>query len=315
MTDTKQAENETLADYMKIIKQVCNVLLLHMEEKLLDGFEATRQIRRSGKEGIERLPILAMTANAMAGDRERSLEAGMNDHVTKPIDPDQLFSALLRWIPPGEREEPRGQEAPEKLSPAIPDIPGVNAVDAVRRVGGNVAIYRVLLGKFVRDNTGAHREITEALESGDRERARRLAHTVKGTAGNIGASELYDTAGILETAIARDDREGTPQALEVFRESLERVLEALRPFAASQEEGDAPAGAEGDPMKLRGLLLELQDHVLKQKPKHCKDLVKEIAGYSWPGEFSADLAALGRLIGSYRFRESQAVIEKLLEKL
>ncbi len=295
-----------------------DIVLMDIQMPEMDGFEATRQIRRSGKEGIEKLPILGMTANAMAGDRERSLEAGMNDHVTKPIDPDQLFSSLLRWISPGEREElpGHGVELSNKPERALPELPGVNTGDAIRRVGGNVRLYRELLGKFVRDSAGAHGDIVEALERGDRELARRLAHTVKGTAGNIGASGLYDTAGTLESAIANEDGEAVREALEVFRESLERVIEALRPVIAAQEAGkEAPAGAPGDRAKLRELLRELQDHAQKQKPKHCKDVVKEIAGSSWTGEFTDDLAALGRLIGSYKFKESQVILERLLEKL
>jgi two-component system, sensor histidine kinase and response regulator len=132
---------------------------------VMDGFEATRRIR--ALPGFERLPILAMTANAMAGDRERSLAAGMNDHVTKPIDPDALFEALLRWLPeaastPAAPSEPpaSGSAAPAASAELgrrrtglaaddpLASVPGVDAEDGLRRVLGKREAYVGLLRTF-----------------------------------------------------------------------------------------------------------------------------------------------------------------------
>ena len=83
-----------------------DAVLMDIQMPVMGGFEATREIRKD--ERFKELPVIAMTAHAMAGDREKSLAAGMNDHVTKPIDPDELFSTLVRWIKPGEREVSEG---------------------------------------------------------------------------------------------------------------------------------------------------------------------------------------------------------------
>lgn len=306
-----------------VVKDDYDIVLMDIQMPEMDGMEATRQIRAIGKAGIDKLPILAMTANAMAGDRERSLEAGMNDHVTKPIDPDELFSALLRWIKPGEREipedlkeHPAGEE--KQVSPeSFPEIPGIDSKTGIGRVGGNVRLYRELLGKFVRDSAQAHQDVIDALAWNNRELAQRIAHTVKGTSGNIGASDLSTAAAAVESAIAKDDQEALPAAMAAFEECLRALMEVLEPVVEHSRTEEKKGGdrAQGDAAKLGDLLRELLPHVQKQKPKLCKDMMSELAGYAWPSEYSGDIADLGRLLGGYKFREAQRILESLLERL
>src|SRR6185295_6453041 len=147
--------------------------------------------------GFERLPILAMTANAMAGDRERSLAAGMNDHITKPIDPDELFDVLMRWLPdPAARSATTEGTPPAPTSEAEPSpdtshwvytIPSLDAVDGLRRLLGRREAYIALLRRFAVGQAQTCREIRAALAEGRRADAGRAAHTLKGIAGSIGA--------------------------------------------------------------------------------------------------------------------------------
>ena len=174
-----------------------DALLMDIQMPGMDGFEATAEIRKD--ERYQNLPIIAMTAHAMAGDREKSLDAGMNDHVTKPIDPDGLFSTLLRWIEPGVREVPGGleekesaKEPEEGLLP--PDLPGISVRSGLEKVGGNRPLYRKLLGKFLSSNSRTMDEIKEALAADDMETASRVAHAVKGVSGNLGAEDLFPAA-------------------------------------------------------------------------------------------------------------------------
>jgi two-component system, sensor histidine kinase and response regulator len=300
-----------------------DLVLMDIQMPEMDGFEATRKIRASGKAGAEALPILAMTANAMAGDRERSLEAGMNDHVIKPIDPEKLYSAMVRWIKPGGRKVPEGfMERPgveEKEGPkeSLPDIPGIDSKAGLGRVGGNVCLYRKLLGKFARDHAGAHQEVIDALGRNDRELAQRLAHTVKGTSGNIGATDLFNAAAAVESAIAKDDKDALPASLEEFRKRLENVIDILKPALEKigVEDKNVAERTQGNAAKLGDLLQELLPFVKKQKPKPCKDKIGELARYTWPDEYSREICSLGDLLGGYKFREAQASLESLLEKL
>ncbi|MGV8120228.1 MAG: response regulator [Candidatus Xenobiia bacterium LiM19] len=303
-----------------------DVVLMDIQMPEMDGMEATRRIRAIRKAGVDKLPILAMTANAMAGDRERSLEAGMNDHVTKPIDPEELFSALLRWIKPGERKAPEGsaehpegeeKQAGKESVPEIPEMPGIDSKAGIERVGGNVRLYRELLGKFVRDNAQAHQDVIDALAGNDRELAQRIAHTVKGTSGNIGASDLSTASAAVESAIAKNDQEALPAAMAAFQECLRALMEVLKPVVEHSRTEEKKGGerVQGDAAKLDDFLRELLPHVQKQKPKLCKDMMSELAGYAWPSEYSGDIADLGRLLGGYKFREAQRILESLLERL
>ncbi len=146
------------------------VVLMDIQMPVMGGFEATQEIRMD--EGFKDLPIIAMTAHAMAGDREKSLEAGMNDHVTKPIDPDQLISALVKWIKPGKRETSEGvceslSETKEVEDVLPSELPGISITSGLGRVGGNKQLYTKLLCKFKDGQENAVEQIKAALQSGD----------------------------------------------------------------------------------------------------------------------------------------------------
>ncbi|MCG8619156.1 MAG: response regulator, partial [Desulfobacterales bacterium] len=173
-----------------------DAVLMDIQMPVMDGKTSAREIRKTTP--AEELPIIAMTAHAMSGDREKSLAAGMQDHVTKPIDPPQLFKSLIQWVAEGERKLPEGFH-PDQLKPesspsteaGLPDsLPGIDMEEGIRRIGGNKKLYRNLLLKMKSDYTDAANEIGTLLEAGKPEDAERLAHTVKGVAGNLGAKQL-----------------------------------------------------------------------------------------------------------------------------
>ncbi len=185
-----------------------DLVLMDLQMPVMDGLEATRRIRAMS--GCDRLPILAMTANAMAGDRERSLTAGMNDHITKPINPDELFDVLLRWLPDraedasAARETPCGAIAPSPALPAEPMldlIPGLDTADGLRRLMGKREAYVGLLRRFSMGQAETAREIRTALADGRGADAERGAHTLKGVAGSIGALQLQREAAEVEAAL------------------------------------------------------------------------------------------------------------------
>lgn len=172
-----------------------------------------------------------MTANAMAGDRERCLDAGMNDHVAKPIEPKILFEALVRWIPAGERESvPSTASHAERTveQTALPEsLNGIDMEIGLRRTGDNRALYGNLLKDFVRDHGNDHQTIVDALIGNDIEVAHRTAHTLKGVAGGIGALETYESAQKVETAL-KEDRSRVPEPLmEKLDRDLREVVEDL----------------------------------------------------------------------------------------
>jgi len=208
----------------------------------------------------ERVPIIAMTAHAMAGDEDKSLQAGMNGHVTKPIDPDQLFAALQKWIKPSQKriQEPQPKRivedsravrtAPEEEE--LPkDLPGFNLVDGLRRLQGNKKLYRKLLFSFAADYCEVSEEIRAALDAGDFKRTHSLVHNLKGLAGNLAATELQASAVNLEKLV-KGVQEKHPPAQELklkfatLENALHQALESVHCLGAPAEENVCHLSAE-----------------------------------------------------------------------
>jgi len=187
------------------------IVLMDMQMPEMDGVEATRTLRAMPE--LAALPIVAMTANAMQADRARCLEAGMVDFISKPIEPDDLWRTLLKWIPAcasgsADRAAASAEGALAGGVPACggdaPDggfphaIPGLDMVSGMRRVLDKKPRYIAMLRAFVSGQGGAVQQMRSLLAAGDRASAERAAHTLKGLAGNIGASALQCLAGEME---------------------------------------------------------------------------------------------------------------------
>ncbi len=223
-----------------------DVVFMDLQMPEMDGLTATKLLR--GDPRLQKLPIIAMTAHALVEERQRCLDAGMNDHVSKPIDPDNLFATLMRWAKPrpkGVVESPvppiAGKAADEVL---LPEIAGVNLADGLKRVAGNRRLYRDLLRQFAEKQGDAAAQISTALESGDKSLAERIAHTVKGVAGNIGITEVQSAAQKLEKAI-REGQDSVPALLGEFASRMKThvnaIEHALRDTATAQPEEASPA--------------------------------------------------------------------------
>ncbi len=235
-----------------------DVVLMDMQMPVMDGIAATRALRADAAHAD--MPILAMTANAMQADRDRCLQAGMQDFVTKPIEPDALWSALARWVRRRPGMGPQAMSLPPAPAvqehapvPAEGSIDGLDTVAGLRRALGRPALYRALLEKFVSGQAAVCDAMAQALDSGDPASAERMAHTLRGVAGNIGAGRLQQLAEALELAI----REGQPQTavqnqLAQVRPVLGALVAALTPLVQSSAPAAAPRTAL-DPAVLQQL--------------------------------------------------------------
>jgi signal transduction histidine kinase/DNA-binding response OmpR family regulator/HPt (histidine-containing phosphotransfer) domain-containing protein len=216
-----------------------DMVLMDLQMPDMDGYAATRLLRSDPR--FQKIPIIALTAHAVAEERRRCLEAGMNDHVSKPIDPDALFATIARWSktppqPSGGVETPSPKPA---VGVGLPEIAGVNINRGLRRVAGNQRLYRDLLQQFAAKESSAPEQISAALQAGDRKLAERIAHTVGGVAGNIGIPGVQATAKRLERALGEEQASVTALLDEfgtVLSAQVHAIEHALHSTAAEIEE-------------------------------------------------------------------------------
>ena len=257
-----------------------DVVFMDLQMPEMDGFTATKLLRRDPR--FQKLPIIAMTAHALVEERQRCLDAGMNDHVSKPIDPDNLFSTLMRWVRPQPKSAPESQAPAKKTGDEVllPEITGINLVDGLKRVAGNRRLYRDLLGQFADKQGDAAAQISAALKGGDQQLAERIAHTVKGVAGNIGISGVQTAAQKLEKAI-REGHDSVPALLDEFATTLgnqvhaiEHAMRASAPAAPAEAQSSRfkPEAASGAIARLR-VLLEASDGDTEEAFRSLQDAV------------------------------------------
>ena len=261
---TVEVANDGVDAVRKVLSQPMppnyDVVLMDLQMPEMDGYQATREIRSDSR--FAGFPIIAMTAHATIEERQKCLDAGMNGHVSKPIDPSSLFDTLERFaptvkrpaVPPLEPARPAVADVDE-----LPDVPGLNAAEGLSRVNGNRKLYRKLLRQFSSTKADAARRIASALAENDRALAERLAHTVRGVAGNIGAPAVQNAAAHLEKAIAGS----APAAeIEVLRASLEECLAHLIHGLEAALEGAAGEPAQaGDPGQVKEAVEQLSRYL------------------------------------------------------
>jgi signal transduction histidine kinase/DNA-binding response OmpR family regulator len=294
-----------------LAEQEVDGVLMDCQMPVMDGYEATRRIRLQPR--WQTLPVLAMTANAMAGDREKVLAVGMNDHISKPIKPRDLFTAMAKWIVPSRPathvaapavQAAHGSSAGHTGQRELPDLPGINTTAGLATCQDNVALYRRLLIKFRDSESDFAGQFKAAQVEDDPQAASRCAHTLKGVAGNIGASTIQQTAAALELAC----HEG--EAAETIDQLLARVVTALESVLPGLMSLSGPTRAQtgvADPQALNALLARLRT-LLEEDDAEAADLVEEL--HSMAGATTNELKTLSGAIGDYDF---DAALDALAE--
>jgi CheY-like chemotaxis protein/HPt (histidine-containing phosphotransfer) domain-containing protein len=285
------------------------LILMDMQMPVMDGVEATRVIRERGCS----VPIVAMTANAFGEDRQRCLDAGMNDHLPKPVDPAMLYAKLLQWLPRRVRQANAGVAVVPDIRACLDQVPGLDVAYGLKNLRGRIPNYLRLLRKYADGHGKDADRIRAELEAGNMAEARRLAHSLKGVAGMIGVPGVQALAAELEIAIRDEQGRASIEALIVrVDEAQSATVTAILALPGADENtpgGAVPATSDSAAAnealaRLEALLAE--DNVAATRvARELGDVVKAALGADW-ARFERELAAYDfpAALGTLRARKS-----------
>ncbi len=262
---------------------------------------------------LQGLPIIAMTANAMVGDREKVLEAGMDDHIAKPLNVGEMFETIAKWIKPANPAEFEkvgdGGTAPD-MAVALPELPGIDVKAGMATTMQNLKLYTKLLTKFRNGQADFAALFKQASEDVDPTAAARAAHTLKGTAGNIGAKGVQAAAAGLEQACKDDAATETVEAL------LAKVLIELQPVIGLEKLGAGETAeiptdsATADPARIKALLDRLKA-MLKDSDTEASDVLDELLPLARGTPIAVQLKQVATAISEYDFDAAMGYLSEL----
>ncbi|HKQ47930.1 MAG TPA: response regulator [Phycisphaerae bacterium] len=293
-----------------------SAILMDMQMPEMDGLEATRLLRSDA--AFRELPIIAMTANAMKHDLDACITAGMNDHITKPIDRAAMLKTLRKWLPRNVSTSATTSASPSPATPSGDDAPpvleGINVADALARLGLGFSSLKKMLLRFADGQGKTLEELRAAVAAGDSSAAARHAHAIAGAAGNLGADTLRVAAKALEQA-GRDGRRDLEKLLGAVNEHAAIVFRSIDRLRDGSASPTAEATRPLDGLKARAALERLSaalDQVdVSASGEALTDLTSLGAQTAWAG----DVARLRELTDGYEFEEAAAAVATLLKRL
>ena len=295
----------------KVNTETFDAVLMDIQMPEMDGLTATKKIREDKRK--DSLPIIAMTAHALKGEKEKSIAAGMNDHITKPIDPVVLYKALIKYV--------RGIDVNQNsvvVKPApkfILEVEGLDVKEGLNRIGGKIDSYKKLLETFVRNYSETPAAIIKLMQENNISELAPLMHTVSGVCGNIGAKEIYTVAYPLSHAFKVMVEENkntlsTPQQkqLEFIADKIGKMVEALNESLNTTTETAAPKNSISNEEwnhKMENLkkLIEGQDG---SSADYCKLLLTE---FELESERKELLINIGNLLDEFEFDKALEILK------
>lgn len=285
-------------------------ILMDCQMPVMDGYTATQKIREQEK--FKNLPIIAMTANVMAGDHEKSLQAGMNDHIGKPIQISEMLCIMSKWITPSNPSATTvsAKHEQEHDDSIFSSLPGINPEAGLARLQGDTQLYKKILLMFKNDYTDFESVFRDAQNKEDNEAITRYAHTLKSVAGNIGAVEVEKYAYSLETACKKNKtKHKIDQLLNMVISALNPVIEGLKNFTESEQQDvrqNYIISSEQLETKIRQLRI-----LLEESDTEAVSLIEEIHLSTERGVQTDKLELMKKAIDEYEFEEALKFLDNL----
>lgn len=316
--DVELAENGAIA-VEKFSSKHFDGILMDLQMPVMDGFSATKIIRESDPS----IPIIAMTANAMVSDKEKVLASGMNDHITKPINVNTMFATIAKWISPSAKvshdiDKPvlSVSSLPEKVI-ELPDFNAINTSAGLAVANGNKSLYVKLLGRFVSGQEDFVERFKTSMLKQDKEEVTRFAHTLKGSAGNIGATALQGYADQLELVCANDaNTDELVNLLDQVTEELTLVLNELTGYLAKENSVESTAPINNftftEEFKVQlAQLLELVENFETESIELAEDILNQLKGTKQEAVFTK----IYQQIEGYEFTEAETALNEFIDIL
>jgi signal transduction histidine kinase/CheY-like chemotaxis protein/HPt (histidine-containing phosphotransfer) domain-containing protein len=313
----------------KILENDYDAVLMDVQMPEMDGYEASRAIRKEHR--LADLPIIAMTANAMRGDRERCLEAGMTDYVAKPIERQELFAALLRAMPPAPEQDASPQPAQEKptSSQQAPPLaepekfadapPPLDVESGLARLGGDMSLYLEIADEFLQQYANFFEEFPHLVEQRREEEAVRAIHSLKGSAGNLSAQGLYEAAKTIEERGGQGDWDGVLELLPGLKDvfaTTKTCIQALN--EAASRDTKAPCSGDADDPDAQSseealsLVAQLSTHLENFDPLEAGLTIQQLKTTLRPASQAYEmLLRLEGAVAAYDYDEAFALISQL----
>lgn len=288
--------------------QEYDLVFMDIQMPVMDGITAAIEIRKN--KNLDHMPIIAMTADVFGGIKEKCHDAGMNDFISKPIDPSLVFEIIVQWIKPGERDISNIKTKSVELEMVeIPSLDGIDVVNGLNRVNNNKKLYQKLLLKFFDSNKSFVNNIKEAFKANDEKLALRLVHTIKGVAGNIGANEVQLTSVELERKLINNDFSDLNDVLKEYSLTLDVVLDSISDYKKTVKEKEAlkqsdllDNDAVIDKEKFKPFIVALKS-LLADSDMDAVSKIEEINKLPGVRRYGEQLSAISEALNNYDFDE------------
>ena len=301
--------------------ETVDAILMDIQMPEMDGYTATQEIRQMNTAAKD-LPIIAMTAHALPGEKEKCLAAGMDDYISKPIDPNRLFHTLVKWIKPDKRQVPESLPAElfDKVIEKIPEnLDGFDLNNGLQRVAGNFSFYKALLYRYREKYHDVPDQIKKAMDADQNEDALRLTHTFIGVSGNMGAQDVYMAAGDLEKAIKEEDQAAIDAQMEKLLIKSREAFQSIEKWQAMEKEKDQiPVKSvrrepEAEPSRVKAEIGKLKFQLKENNASALEQL--EVLRTTMGDNHPATIDEIAALISDLEFEKALLCLDDLTLKM
>lgn len=290
----------------KVFANQYDAVLMDLQMPVLDGYEASKEIRKKGFS----LPIIALSADAMHGTRDRAIQAGMNDYITKPINVDELFTTLSKWIKISKKDKTQ-ENGEENINSLKNKLKSFNVDEAFYRVSKNTALYVNLLKKFAEDNKDLIQNLRKWNSEGKLIELKNKLHSFRGVAGNLGQNKIFNFVSKFEQELSESQEFNNDKIdnLEILLKTSIYEIESLNLFSEKSEKKERVYSEEELFVKLNKIKSYLDNYEAK-----ALDEIEELYGTLDSTDMAEDLTLLKNYVKKYDFENGSLILNKILKK-